>query len=173
MENVVIFRLTATEDTSALEMAKIWIQFKKQYIYATIIEKVDPKYEIYRRISNTMPVLKRLDIFWNKTSCNLKWEMHVYNAAFGTKILYGLESLEPTDSTGRLLDTFQLKEFRKILKFPTTFINRANTNEFVFQKISEAVGSTSVSPNRKINPLTEILASKRLKLLGHVLRRER
>ena len=143
------------------------------YLGAAITEKADPKHEIYRRISNTMPVLKRLDIFWNKTSCNLKWKMLVYNAVITTKILYGLESLEPTDSTGRLLDTFQLKGLRKILKLHTTFINRANTNEFVFQKANEAVGSTSVGPNRKIKPLTEILASKRLKLLGHVLRRER
>ena len=143
------------------------------YLGAAITEKADPKHEIYRRISNTMPVLKRLDIFWNKTSCNRKWKMLVYNAVITTKILYGLESLEPTDSTGRLLDTFQLKGLRKILKLHTTFINRANTNEFVFQKANEAVGSTSVGPNRKIKPLTEILASKRLKLLGHVLRRER
>lgn len=34
-------------------------------------------------------------------------------------------------------------------------------------------GSTSVGPDRKIKPLTEIFPSKRLKLLGHVLRRER
>ena len=123
------------------------------YLGAAITEKADPKHEIYRRISNTMPILKRLDIFWNKISCNLKWKMLVYNAIITTKILYSLESFEPTDSTGRLLDTFQLKALRKILKLQTIFINRPNTNKFIFQKINETIGSTSVSPNQKIKPL--------------------
>ena len=55
----------------------------------------------------------------------------------------------------------------------TTFINRNNTNEFVFQKANEAVGSPHDGPLRKIIPLTEVLETKRLKLLGHILRRPR
>ena len=123
------------------------------YLGAAITEKADPKHEIYRKISNTMPILKRLDIFWNKTSCNLKWKMLVYNAIITTKNFYSLESFEPTDSTGRLLDTFQLKALRKILKLQTIFINKPNTNKFIFQKINKTIGSTSVSPNQKIKPL--------------------
>ena len=37
-------------------------------------------------------------------------------ARITSKVLYGLETLEPTESAGRLLNTFQLKSLRKILK---------------------------------------------------------
>ena len=39
--------------------------------------------------------------------------MLVYNAVIISKLLYGLESLEPTDATGSLLNTFQLQRFEK------------------------------------------------------------
>ena len=53
----------------------------------------------------------------------------------------------------------------------TTYVDRNNSNEFVYQH--EVVGAPSQGPLRKIRPLTEILETKRLKLLGHVLRRPR
>ena len=90
-----------------------------------------------------------------------------------SRVLYGLESLEPTENIGRMLDVFQLKGLRKILNLHTTFVNRNNTNEFVYQQANVALEAPSVGPLRKIKPLTEILEDKRLKLLGHVLRRPR
>ena len=48
-----------------------------------------------------------------------------------------------------------------------------HTNEFVYQQANDALEAPSEGPLRKTEPLTEILEEKRLKLLGHVLRRQR
>ena len=42
-----------------------------------------------------------------------------------------------------------------------------------FKKLMKQLAQQALVQTEKIKPLTEILASKRLKLLGHVLRRER
>ena len=49
-----------------------------KYLGAVINDKADPAQEIRRRISSTMPVLKRLDIFWNKTKCSKSWKLLDY-----------------------------------------------------------------------------------------------
>ena len=143
------------------------------YLGASITKIVDPKNEIRKRISATMAVLKKLDIFWLRANCNKKWKLLVYNSVIVSKLLYGLESLEPTDATGKLLNTFQLKGLRKILRLHTTFIQRQNTNEYVYRRANEVLNSPTEGNGRKIKPLTEVLEERRLKLLGHVLRRER
>ena len=60
-----------------------------------------------------MAILKKLDIFWIKTHYSKKWKLLVFNAVITSKVLYGLETLEPTEAAGRLLNTFQLKGVRK------------------------------------------------------------
>ena len=96
----------------------------------------------------------------------------VYNAVITCKVLYGLETLEPTESAGRLLDSFQLKGFR-LLKLHTSFIQRRNSNEYVFRRANEILNAPAEGTERKIKPLTEVLQERKLKLLGHVLRRDR
>ena len=83
------------------------------YLGASVSKRVDPRQEIRKRISATMVTLKKLDIFWLKTNCSQKWKLLVYNAVVISKLLYGLETLEPTESAGKLLNTFQLKGLRK------------------------------------------------------------
>ena len=51
--------------------------------------------------------------------------------------------------------------------------HHTHTNEFVYQQANDALEAPSEGPLRKTEPLTEILEKKRLKLLGHVLRRPR
>ena len=90
-----------------------------------------------------------------------------------SRVLYGLEPLELTQNIVRMLDIFQLNGLRKILYLHTTYINRNNTNEYVYQQANHALEAYSVGPLRKIKLLTEVLVEKRSKLLGHVLRRPR
>ena len=99
-----------------------------------------------------------------------KWKIQVFNAVCVSKLLYSLEALQPTEATASKLDTFQLKGLRKILNMTTTYIDRANTNEEVFRRANEAIGSAQ---NRHIRPLSEVLQEKRKKLLGHIIRRSR
>ena len=109
-------------------------------------ERAEPRHEIQKRISATIALLQKLDVFWPKTNCTKRWKLLVFNAVVTSKVLYGLETLEPTCSAGNLLDTFQLKGLRKILRLHTTFVQRNNTNEYVYKRASsEVLGA----PNRR------------------------
>ena len=96
--------------------------------------------------------------------------MHVY---ITSKLLYGLETLELTQGAAQLLNKFQLKGLRKILNLQTTYVQRENTNELVYSTANEALNAPTAGPFRKVKPMTEKLEERKLKLLGHVLRRER
>jgi hypothetical protein len=57
------------------------------------------------------------------------------------------------------------------LHLRTTYVNKNNSNKFIYQRANEIIGTPFQGPLRKIRPLTEILETKHLKLLGHVLKR--
>ena len=73
------------------------------YLGANITKKVDPRLEIQRRISATMPTLKKLDILWNQTKCCNAWKIQVLNAVIVSKLIYGLETIEPTENAAQPL----------------------------------------------------------------------
>jgi len=153
------------------------------YLGANITLKVDPQVEIRRKISMTMPVLKKLDIFWNKTKCCNAWKIQVLNAVIVSKLIYGLETIEPTEGVANMLNAFHLRGLRKILGMKTTFVDRANTNERVYMgaqnvlrtKNSQKAPSqqkANIWLDRQVRPITEVLKEKKHNLLGHVIRRE-
>lgn len=90
----------------------------------------------------------------------------MYSSAVVTTVLYGLESLQPTDNAGRLLDTFQLKGLRKILQLETTYMNRNNTHNFCLPTGERSTWSRHEWSITKKKTLTEMLEEKRIKLLG-------
>ena len=53
------------------------------------------------------------------------------------------------------------------------YVNRTNTNAYVYKSANEVLNAPADGPHRKIKPLTEVLDLKRLKLLGHILRHNR
>ena len=120
------------------------------YLGMSVTQRVDPKHEIRKRIS-TMAVLKKLDTFWLKVQCSKKWKLTVNNAVTTSKLLYGLETVEPTQAIAKLLNTFQLKGLRHILKLRTTFIQRHNTSEYVYRRANEELGAPAFGRDRKSN----------------------
>ena len=54
--------------------------------------------EIQGRISACIPTMKSLDTFWKKTNCEIKWKINVFNAVILTKLIYGLETVQGTES---------------------------------------------------------------------------
>ena len=144
-----------------------------KYLGISVTQKIDPKHEIRKQISATMAVLKKLDIFWSKTRCGKRWKLLVYDAVITNKKIYGRESIEPTHAAATLLNTFQLKGLRKILRLQTTYIQRHNTNTYVYKRANEELNAPTEGPDRRIKPLTEMLELRKLKLLGHVLSRNR
>ena len=127
-----------------------------EYLGTQLPAKVNPRSEIARRISKTMPDLQKLDILWNKANCSRKWKLRIQDAVLNTKLLYGLENIEGTPASEKLLDTFQLKGLRKILKKNTTYIDRENTNENIYKWANEAAGATTGQTNKiTINDATQ------------------
>ena len=70
------------------------------------------------------------------------------------------------------IDAFQLKGLRQILKLKTTFIDRRNTNERVFELANKAIneGTKHNNKKRKINSFFKYLEENTTGLFGHVLR---
>ena len=85
----------------------------------------------------------------------MKKKVQVFNAVVKSKLLYGLESMQLTQSSLRKLDVFQLKGLRKILKLETTFVNRENSNEVVFEKANAIIRTDSGLVARPIQKLSQ------------------
>ena len=114
------------------------------YLGGGLDRRMDVRKEVRKRISSVFPVLKSLELLWKHLSCSTKWKIQVFNAVCVSKVLYSLETLQYTDCVGRLLDTFQLKGFRKILQVPHTFIDRYWSKEKIFEKIIYAYSMCAI-----------------------------
>ena len=83
--------------------------------------------------------------------------------------MYGLETLQLTEAMSKKLDVFQLKGLRQILKLETTFINRANSNQKVFE-IATRTAYPNPDDNRHIKRFSDFHKERKANLLGHILR---
>ena len=102
------------------------------YLGCNIGIKTNNREELPKRFANTMITMKQLDLFWRHSSCDTAIKIYTAEAVLRSKLLYGLESAQLIPSIAKKLETFQLKVLRKILKMDTTFVDRANTNQIVF-----------------------------------------
>ena len=82
------------------------------------------------------------------------------------RLIYGLDSMMLLDSHLALLRAFQLKVLRQILKLKTTFIDRRNTNELVFDRANQA----KLPGSAPILPIDQYIQETQLKHLGHLIR---
>lgn len=71
-----------------------------------------------------------------------------------------------TQQQMRRVDAFQHRGLRQILKIQHTFVNRANTNERIF----EIANSYRFPHGGRLRSFSEYYRERRLKLFGHVLR---
>jgi hypothetical protein len=83
-----------------------------------------------------MATMKKLDLFWRHSDCPTHVKVYTADAVLRSKLLYGLESAQLIPSVLKTLETFQLKVLRKMLKIDTTYINRANSNITIFNRIN-------------------------------------
>ena len=68
-------------------------------------------------------------------------ENTVLNAVIVSLVIHVLQTIEPTAGVNNMLDAVHLKGLRKILEMKTTFIDRANTNERVYQRAQEVLNT--------------------------------
>ena len=141
------------------------------YLGGLLTRHVDNRAEVESRISATMAVWKRMHMFFKNASCPVRWKLIiVYNSMIRSKLLYGLETVELTQSLLSRLESFQLRGLRKILNMHTTFIDRRNTNAEVYRRANAAAASRD-NPSPKLTWCIEkCLHEKRVRLTGYVLR---
>jgi hypothetical protein len=140
------------------------------YLGGILHKNLNPQVEIRKRMSATIPIVRKLEVFWTKANCPTKWKLNVYNAVIISKLVYGLETLQFTEGQGKQLDAFQQRGLRKILGIAPTYIDRGHTNEKVIELANIAKGAHEDKTKTKIMPLTEIIKNRKNTLLGHVIR---
>lgn len=62
--------------------------------------------ELNKRISATMIVMKKLDLFWRHSDCSAAIKIYTAEAVLRSKLLHVLESAQLIPSVAKRLDTF-------------------------------------------------------------------
>ena len=93
-----------------------------------------------------------------------------YNAMIHSKLIYGLHTLVITDAMASKLNAFQLKGFRQIMKIKTTFVERSNTNEYVYRQVEQELSKNKNSRKIQVRPVTNDIENAAIKLLGEIIR---
>ena len=117
-----------------------------------------------------MGVVKALNTFWNKARCDFAWKLEVNNAIVVSKLTYGLETLQLTEGLLKCLDAFLMRGMRKLLKIPSTYIDRTNTNEHVWKLAHEKLSAVRPNPLEPMKRISDIIQARQQTLLGHVIR---
>ena len=86
------------------------------YLGCNLGIKNTSKEELSKRFSNTMATMKKLDLFWRHSNCDIAVKVYTADAILRAKLLYGLESAQLIPSVAKRMETLQLKVLRKILK---------------------------------------------------------
>ena len=157
--------LTTNRKTSTIKYrdgSKVPRSHRAVYLGTLLTDTVDNSAEIHNRMAMAMVTFQKLQLFWDKANTTTAWKLRVYNAIIKTKLLYSLETIQLTKSELSKIDAFQMKGLRRILKIPSTYIDRTQTNDVVLQKANE----TGTHTQR----LSESWKEQKLKLLGHILR---
>ena len=137
--------------------AKVPLMSEVGYLGVKLNDKCDNDKELKNKVSNSMAALNKFDLFWSRARCPANFKLYVYDAVIRAKVLYGLETAELTESELNSLDVFHLKGLRKILKTTTTYIDRANTNQKVYERANAALSEPDRMSETKriIKPLCE------------------
>ena len=107
-----------------------------------------------------MEAVTSLKKFWS-CKCPTSWKLAVFESGVFSRLTYGLETLQLNSNHLKRLDAFQQKCLRRILNIPPTFIDRSWTNAKVLETASHYRPQKTVS---------EILQTRKFKLIGHLLR---
>ena len=123
----------------------------------------------------TMPVESPLPCqFWKtwpflETSERSK-EMETTSLQVSLRLQTFVQSRSATTywSNGVKAGHFSTERAKKNIKHGNTYINRENTNEEVYRR-----ANAEARTDNAIRPLSQVLQEKRIKLLGHIVRRPR
>ena len=120
--------------------------------------------EISARIQKAALGVKAVSHFWKHTSLSRKWKVRVYTSTFLPQLLYGLETLVMTNSELHRLEVFHHRCLRKALGIPATYytkVLRPDLKTHSHEEVRQLAG---------VPTITELVAKRRMVLLGHILR---
>jgi hypothetical protein len=144
-----------------------------KYLGCMLNDKADPAREVNKRIAECHITWKRLAEFWKHSDCSAKVKINIFDAVIRSKLIYGLESVQVNDSLKSKLDAFQHKGLRQILKMQSTYVNRANTNQRIFERANIEVGYRMPGTiRRKVIPVSECYEQRRRILISKVIKSE-
>ena len=108
----------------------------------------------------------------------------MFHAVILAQLTYGLETLPLLPQHSKKLNAFQVKGLRSILRIPPSFFSRVS-NETVFIRANRFAGKADLDEaswkqlfigrdlaSLKVLPVGEIIQKRRLRLFGHILRRD-
>ena len=110
------------------------------YLGHHITQAMDIRHEINHKMHQTLKLWFKLNAFWKSVDCPKHWKLHVYDAIIKNKLLYGLETVHVTQVMQKKVNAFRLRSLRKILGMDTTYVNRANTNARVIERVNAEIG---------------------------------
>jgi len=110
--------------------------------------------DIKQRLGKAMGVFRKLQRIWSMTSISRRIKLQLYNTIVLPTALYASETWKSTAAISKKLDVFHQKCLRRILKI--TYHDRI-TNEEVLR----------IAQSRR---LQDIVAERRFKFAGHILR---
>ena len=143
-----------------------------KYLGVTFHAKLDMGYILRQKLSEAAQTMRILAPLWSDSQITPAWKLTVFNAIIRTRIFYTLETLQITPSQQKKLDTLYYRGLRRILKKPSTYIDRTWTHERLLQTANQITRPMRQMRPRHI-PFSTYYIQRRIQLLGHLLRANR
>ena len=106
-------------------------RFEAAYLGNEINKEANIQHEILNKMQEVRKTWYKLLLYWKATNANVKWQLIIFDAVIRSKLLHGLETIHLTGAMLKKIDAFQMRCLRRILKIPSTFIDRRNSNKVV------------------------------------------
>ena len=111
--------------------------------------------------------LEKVTLFWRNSGVDTKRKLQIYDAIIRAKLVYGLETVQLTESMISRITAFQMRGLRQILGIDHTYVNRTNTNKFLLQKANDMFGPNHSS---RIHLITHYIHQRAHSLMSHIIR---
>ena len=113
------------------------------YLGNRLNKKANIREEITYQMQQVTVTWKRLQTYWKATDASKKWQLLAYDAIIKSKLLYGLETAQPSKADLKRIDAFQLRGIRQILGKKHTYWDRSATNSTLFDMASRIISGTT------------------------------
>ena len=156
-------RVTFPDDTPVTQTPTI------KYLGTIFSATLEVGMIITHKLTEAASAMRALTPLWTDQQIGTSWKLIVFNSIIRSRIFYTLETLELTPSQQKRLDTLFFRGLRKILKKPSTFIDRAWTHERLLT-LANQIARTASRTAATHQPFSTYYKQRRRKLLGHLLR---